>query len=76
MTPPGGEPKRRSGYALTIPSKGQHGRWRLASDAKSRQLDARPFASHAAHSSPSFVARHALVIGDIVDRSGRRASGR
>ena len=34
MTPPGGEPKRRSGYALTIPSKGQHARWRLASDAK------------------------------------------
>lgn len=34
MTPPGGEPKRRLGYALTIPSKGQHARWRLASDAK------------------------------------------
>ncbi len=33
ITPPGGEPARRSGYTLTILNKGADGRWRLARDA-------------------------------------------
>ena len=33
MTPPGGEPVRRSGYTLTILKKGGDGRWRLFRDA-------------------------------------------
>ena len=33
VTPPGGEPVRRSGYTLTILRKGADGRWRLARDA-------------------------------------------
>ena len=33
VTPPGGEAKRRSGYTLTILSKGADGRWRLFRDA-------------------------------------------
>ena len=33
MTPPGGEPVRRSGYTLTLYRKGDDGRWRLARDA-------------------------------------------
>jgi uncharacterized protein (TIGR02246 family) len=33
MTPPGGEPARRSGYTLTILQKGTDGRWRLFRDA-------------------------------------------
>lgn len=33
MTPPDGEPVRRSGYTLTILHKGSDGRWRLARDA-------------------------------------------
>jgi uncharacterized protein (TIGR02246 family) len=33
MTPPGGTPKRRAGYTLTILRKGSDGRWRLARDA-------------------------------------------
>ena len=33
MTPAGGEPRRRSGYTLTILRKGADGRWRLFRDA-------------------------------------------
>jgi uncharacterized protein (TIGR02246 family) len=33
MTPPGGEPARRSGYTLTILRKDPDGRWRLFRDA-------------------------------------------
>ena len=33
VTPPGGEPMRRSGYTLTILKKGGDGRWRLFRDA-------------------------------------------
>jgi uncharacterized protein (TIGR02246 family) len=33
ITPPGGEPVRRSGYTLTLYRKGADGRWRLARDA-------------------------------------------
>ena len=33
MTPPGGQPARRSGYALTILCKEPDGKWRLARDA-------------------------------------------
>jgi len=33
MTPAGGEPKRRSGYTLTILRKDSDGRWRLFRDA-------------------------------------------
>ena len=33
ITPPGGEPVKRSGYALTILKKGDDGRWRLFRDA-------------------------------------------
>ena len=33
MTPPGGEPVRRSGYTLTILRKDTDGRWRLFRDA-------------------------------------------
>jgi uncharacterized protein (TIGR02246 family) len=33
VTAPGGEPKRRSGYTLSILQKGANGRWRLARDA-------------------------------------------
>jgi uncharacterized protein (TIGR02246 family) len=33
ITPPGGAPMRRAGYALTILRKGQDGRWRLIRDA-------------------------------------------
>ena len=33
MTPPGGEPTRRSGYTLTILKKAADGRWRLFRDA-------------------------------------------
>ena len=33
ITPPGGAPMRRAGYALTILRKGQDGRWRLTRDA-------------------------------------------
>ena len=33
MTPPGGEPVRRSGYTLTILKKGGDGLWRLFRDA-------------------------------------------
>jgi ketosteroid isomerase-like protein len=33
MTPPGGEPVRRSGYTLSILRKGSDGRWRLFRDA-------------------------------------------
>lgn len=33
MTPPGGEPARRSGYTLTIVRKDADGRWRLFRDA-------------------------------------------
>ena len=33
MTPRGGEPMRRSGYALTILRKTSDGRWLLARDA-------------------------------------------
>ena len=33
MTPPGGQPVRRSGYTLTLYRKGADGRWRLARDA-------------------------------------------
>lgn len=33
ITPPGGEPVRRSGYTLTILRKGADGKWLLARDA-------------------------------------------
>jgi uncharacterized protein (TIGR02246 family) len=33
MTPPGGEPVRRSGYTLTILRRDPDGRWRLVRDA-------------------------------------------
>ena len=33
VTPPGGEPMRRSGYTLTVLKKGGDGRWRLFRDA-------------------------------------------
>src|SRR5262249_8079659 len=33
VTPPAGEPMRRSGYTLTLYRKGTDGRWRLARDA-------------------------------------------
>jgi uncharacterized protein (TIGR02246 family) len=33
VTPPAGEPVRRSGYTLTLYRKGADGRWRLARDA-------------------------------------------
>jgi uncharacterized protein (TIGR02246 family) len=33
LTPPEGEPLRRSGYTLTILRKGDDGRWRLFRDA-------------------------------------------
>jgi uncharacterized protein (TIGR02246 family) len=33
ITPPGGEPARRSGYTMTIVTKGTDGRWRLTRDA-------------------------------------------
>jgi ketosteroid isomerase-like protein len=33
VTPPAGEPVRRSGYTLTLYRKGNDGRWRLARDA-------------------------------------------
>jgi len=33
MTPPSGEPVRRSGYTLTLYRKGADGRWRLTRDA-------------------------------------------
>jgi uncharacterized protein (TIGR02246 family) len=33
VTPPGGSPKSRSGYTLTILRKDSHGKWRLARDA-------------------------------------------
>ncbi len=33
ITPPGGEPSRRSGYTLTILRKGADGKWLLARDA-------------------------------------------
>jgi uncharacterized protein (TIGR02246 family) len=33
MTPPGGKPVRRAGYALTILRKQPDGRWLLARDA-------------------------------------------
>ena len=33
VTPPGGEPMRRSGYTLTILKKTDDGRWRLFRDA-------------------------------------------
>ena len=33
VTPPGGEPKRRSGSTLTVLKKGGDGRWRLFRDA-------------------------------------------
>lgn len=33
MTPPGGQPVRRTGYTLTILRKESDGRWRLARDA-------------------------------------------
>jgi len=33
ITPPGGAPMRRAGYALTILRKGPDGRWRLTRDA-------------------------------------------
>jgi uncharacterized protein (TIGR02246 family) len=33
VTPPEGEPARRSGYTLTILKKGDDGRWRLFRDA-------------------------------------------
>jgi ketosteroid isomerase-like protein len=33
ITPPGGPPKTRSGYTLTILRKEQDGCWRLARDA-------------------------------------------
>lgn len=33
ITPPGAEPVKRSGYALTILKKGDDGRWRLFRDA-------------------------------------------
>ncbi|MDX8520746.1 SgcJ/EcaC family oxidoreductase [Mesorhizobium dulcispinae] len=33
VTPPGGEPVRRSGYTLTLLRKEGDGRWRLARDA-------------------------------------------
>ncbi|MBB4041119.1 uncharacterized protein (TIGR02246 family) [Microvirga flocculans] len=33
MTPPGGEPVRRSGYTLTILRKEKDGQWRIARDA-------------------------------------------
>jgi uncharacterized protein (TIGR02246 family) len=34
VTPPAGEPVRRSGYTLTLYRNGTDGRWRLARDAK------------------------------------------
>jgi uncharacterized protein (TIGR02246 family) len=33
VTPPNGQPMRRSGYTLTIVRKEPDGRWRLARDA-------------------------------------------
>ena len=33
VTPPGGDPMRRSGYTLTVLKKGGDGRWRLFRDA-------------------------------------------
>src|SRR5919198_3366731 len=33
LTPPGGEPVRRSGHTLTLVRKGPDGRWRLFRDA-------------------------------------------
>jgi len=33
LTPPNGEPMRRSGYTLTVLRKGTDGRWRLFRDA-------------------------------------------
>lgn len=33
LTPPGGEPAHRAGYALSILEKGSDGRWRLTRDA-------------------------------------------
>lgn len=33
VTPPEGDPVRRSGYTLTLLQKGEDGRWRLARDA-------------------------------------------
>jgi ketosteroid isomerase-like protein len=33
VTPPSGEPVKRSGHTLTILRKGDDGRWRIARDA-------------------------------------------
>jgi uncharacterized protein (TIGR02246 family) len=42
VTPPEGDPIRRSGYTLTLLQKGDDGRWRLARDANMVTQDEEP----------------------------------
>ena len=42
VTPPEGDPMRRSGYTLTLLQKGDDGRWRLARDANMVTQDEEP----------------------------------
>jgi uncharacterized protein (TIGR02246 family) len=42
VTPPEGDPMRRSGYTLTLLQKGDDGRWRLGRDANMVTQDEEP----------------------------------